>query len=74
MVDIPSSVSKGAPDFCTVYVISKSKISSVRNASRQAPFQSPLMEKIQEMTTQTNGNTISSIARPMPLFSIRGLS
>ncbi|KAL9665619.1 hypothetical protein QQ045_021040 [Rhodiola kirilowii] len=31
--DIPGSVSKSAPDFCTVYIISKGKISSVRNAS-----------------------------------------
>ncbi|XP_038717733.1 U-box domain-containing protein 35-like [Tripterygium wilfordii] len=45
--DIPGSVSKGAPDFCTVYVISKGKISSVRNASRPAPFTSPLTHQIQ---------------------------
>ncbi|XP_020204948.1 U-box domain-containing protein 52-like [Cajanus cajan] len=35
--DIPGIVSKGAPDFCTVYVISKSKIQSMRSASRPAP-------------------------------------
>lgn len=41
-VDVPSSVSKGAPDFCTVYVIAKGKISSVRSASRPVPkFQPP---------------------------------
>ncbi|GMP35226.1 hypothetical protein CsSME_00007762 [Camellia sinensis var. sinensis] len=44
--DIPSNVSKGAPDFCTVYVISKGKISSVRNACRSAPFTSPLQNQI----------------------------
>ncbi|KAL9250268.1 U-box domain-containing protein [Drosera capensis] len=33
--DVPTNVSKGAPDFCTVYVISKAKILSVRTASRQ---------------------------------------
>ncbi|GAB2250796.1 hypothetical protein Droror1_Dr00017046 [Drosera rotundifolia] len=33
--DVPANVSKGAPDFCTVYVISKAKILSVRTASRQ---------------------------------------
>ncbi|KAK2659107.1 hypothetical protein Ddye_005640 [Dipteronia dyeriana] len=37
MTDIPGNVSKGAPDFCTVYVISKGKISSMRSASRSAP-------------------------------------
>ncbi|KAL2342628.1 hypothetical protein Fmac_003913 [Flemingia macrophylla] len=31
--DIPSVVSKAAPPFCTVYIISKGKISSVRTAS-----------------------------------------
>ncbi|XXG70959.1 hypothetical protein AAC387_Pa07g0318 [Persea americana] len=35
--DVASTVSKGAPDFCTVYVISKGKISSVRSAARTAP-------------------------------------
>lgn len=48
MVDVPMSVSKTAPDFCTVYVISKTKISSVKNASRVAPFDSPLMTQIQQ--------------------------
>ncbi|KAK5814180.1 U-box domain-containing protein 35-like isoform X1 [Gossypium arboreum] len=40
--DIPAMVSKNAPDFCSVYVISKSKISSMRSASRPAPAISPL--------------------------------
>ncbi|CAK7345791.1 unnamed protein product [Dovyalis caffra] len=35
--DVPSNVSKGAPDFCTVYVISKGKIASVRSASGPVP-------------------------------------
>ncbi|XP_038887897.1 U-box domain-containing protein 35-like [Benincasa hispida] len=47
---IGSSVSKGAPDFCTVYVISKGKVSSVRNASRSAPFTSPLQEHLQKIS------------------------
>uniref|UniRef100_A0A7N0V3E9 RING-type E3 ubiquitin transferase n=1 Tax=Kalanchoe fedtschenkoi TaxID=63787 RepID=A0A7N0V3E9_KALFE len=45
--DIPGSVSRVAPDFCTVYIISKGKISSVRNALRPAPFSSPLYTQIQ---------------------------
>ncbi|KAK9281671.1 hypothetical protein L1049_004575 [Liquidambar formosana] len=39
--DIPSTVSKGAPEFCTVYVIAKGKISSVRSASSPVPTYSP---------------------------------
>lgn len=42
----PSSISKGAPDFCTVYVLSKGKVSSVRTASRPAPHTSPLLVHI----------------------------
>ncbi|XP_024445890.1 U-box domain-containing protein 35 isoform X1 [Populus trichocarpa] len=38
--DIAGSVSRGAPDFCTVYVISKGKIQSMRPASRPAPVTS----------------------------------
>ncbi|XP_051121306.1 U-box domain-containing protein 35-like isoform X2 [Andrographis paniculata] len=57
MVDLPGSVSKAAPDFCTVYVISKTKISSVRNAARQAPFDSPLTPQIQKIEETGNGNT-----------------
>ncbi|XP_011077010.1 U-box domain-containing protein 52 [Sesamum indicum] len=71
MVDVPNSVSKGSPDFCTVYVISKTKISSVRNASRLAPFTSPLLTQIQQMQEQTNNTTSSPDARPKNLPSIR---
>ncbi|GER53704.1 kinase family protein [Striga asiatica] len=53
-VDIPTKASKAAPDFCTVYVISKTKISFVRNASRLAPFVSPLLAQIQQIEEQAN--------------------
>ncbi|XP_047310214.1 U-box domain-containing protein 35-like [Impatiens glandulifera] len=53
MTDVSSQVSKGAPDFCTIYAIStKGKISSVRNASRPAPFNSPLHSQIEKQTAQ----------------------
>ncbi|KAL6977908.1 non-specific serine,threonine protein kinase [Sarracenia purpurea var. burkii] len=39
--DIPTSLSKGAPEFCSVYVISKGKISSVRSASIPVPNPPP---------------------------------
>ncbi|KAK7352810.1 hypothetical protein VNO80_18239 [Phaseolus coccineus] len=35
--DIPGEISKGAPDFCTVYVIAKGKIQTMRSATRQPP-------------------------------------
>ncbi|PKU77053.1 U-box domain-containing protein 35 [Dendrobium catenatum] len=45
--DITTNISKGAPDFCTVYVISKGKIQSVRSSVRPAPILSPLRAQIQ---------------------------
>lgn len=45
--DIPGNVLKGVPDFCTVYVIHKGKISSTRAASRPAPsILNPLRNQI----------------------------
>ncbi|KAF2290135.1 hypothetical protein GH714_003530 [Hevea brasiliensis] len=38
--DIPGNVLKWAPDFCTVYVVSKGKINTVRNATRPVPTMS----------------------------------
>lgn len=35
--DVSSTVTKGAPAFCNVYVISKGKISSVRSATMAPP-------------------------------------
>ncbi|CAN8258693.1 unnamed protein product [Cochlearia groenlandica] len=54
MSDTPSNVAKAAPDFCTVYVISKGKISSVRNATRIAPYKSPLMGQIENHSAISN--------------------
>ncbi|KAK1371599.1 U-box domain-containing protein 52-like [Heracleum sosnowskyi] len=58
--DVPGYVSKGSPDFCTVYVIHKGKISSVKNASRSAPFNSPLLAQIQK---QADNHSFQSAAR-----------
>ncbi|XP_024990458.1 U-box domain-containing protein 35-like [Cynara cardunculus var. scolymus] len=58
--DVPSHVMKAAPDFCTIYVISKGKISSAKKSSRSAPFPSPLREKIQQ---QSNHSFEASIRR-----------
>ncbi|XP_058722324.1 U-box domain-containing protein 52-like [Vicia villosa] len=35
--DVPTTVSKAAPTFCTVYIISKGKISTVRSATAPIP-------------------------------------
>ncbi|CAH8370564.1 unnamed protein product [Eruca vesicaria subsp. sativa] len=39
--DIPSNVMRWAPDFCTVFVISKGRLSSVRSATRPIPLALP---------------------------------
>ncbi|KAL6606031.1 hypothetical protein ACP70R_041684 [Stipagrostis hirtigluma subsp. patula] len=48
--DIPTTISKGAPDFCTVHIINKGKVASVRNAIRPAPRVSPLRSLIQSQS------------------------
>ncbi|XVF74923.1 hypothetical protein PTKIN_Ptkin13bG0149100 [Pterospermum kingtungense] len=62
--DIPSCVTKASPDFCTVYVISKGKVSSVRNATRSAPYSSPLLDQIkkQKSAPVDNKNPLPSAA------------
>lgn len=67
--DVPSNVLKGAPDFCSVYVISKAKISSVRNASHAAPFTSPLHNRIK---SQAARNAASLDSRSRLTFNHRG--
>lgn len=49
--DLPTSVSKTAPDFCNVYVISKGKISSLRNASRPAPYHPSVLSEVDNHET-----------------------
>ncbi|KAK7293689.1 hypothetical protein RJT34_16562 [Clitoria ternatea] len=53
VADIPGIVSKGAPDFCTVYVVSKGKIQSMRSASRPAPVYSPLQSQLTHPNTKS---------------------
>lgn len=43
MMDVPSAVSKVIPGFCTVYVIAKGKVQSVKNASSPVPS-SPVLQ------------------------------
>ncbi|CAL9164409.1 unnamed protein product, partial [Musa hybrid cultivar] len=44
--DVSTNICKSVPDFCTVYIISKGKISSMRNAVRSAPVVTPLRSQI----------------------------
>lgn len=46
--DIPVIITKTAPDFCTVYVITKGKLTTKKPASRAAPSVSPLLIEIQQ--------------------------
>ncbi|XP_063940020.1 U-box domain-containing protein 52-like isoform X1 [Daucus carota subsp. sativus] len=59
--DIPGSVLKGLPDFCTVYVISKGKISITRSSSRSAPPYSPLRN---QLLYQASSKTDAEISSP----------
>ncbi|XP_051151151.1 U-box domain-containing protein 35-like [Andrographis paniculata] len=55
--DIPGNLLKGVPDYCTVYVIYKGKISSTRAATRSAPsFVSPLRSQLIMSQTNTRSN------------------
>ncbi|XP_061963519.1 U-box domain-containing protein 35-like [Populus nigra] len=49
--DVAGSVLKGAPDFCTVYVIAKGKIQSMRAASRSSPVNSSLHNQLNQNST-----------------------
>ncbi|XP_073047691.1 U-box domain-containing protein 52-like [Primulina eburnea] len=78
IVDIPGNVSKGAPEFCNVYVISKGKISSVRSASILVPTESPsqAQNQVNPQSGSTDANFMQSnnargniVDRPLPLAS-----
>ncbi|KAK1309394.1 U-box domain-containing protein 34 [Acorus calamus] len=55
--DVPTTVTKGAPDFCSVYVISKGKISCMRSAVRAAPNISPLRAQIHQISLKSEPAT-----------------
>lgn len=52
--DIPGAITKTAPDFCTVYVTHKGKLSSKKTASRAAPSVSPLRTQLQQNILKPN--------------------
>ncbi|XP_044487225.1 U-box domain-containing protein 35-like isoform X2 [Mangifera indica] len=59
--DVPMIASKAAPDFCNVYVIGKGKISSKRNASRPAPFISPLLHQLEAQNDHSDAHSVKSL-------------
>ncbi|XVE79920.1 hypothetical protein DITRI_Ditri14bG0095900 [Diplodiscus trichospermus] len=71
--EVTNNVSKGAPDYCTVYVISKGKISSVRSASASPPTRLPPRAQL-ELNTQTTSipQLIGSYSAPALNPTYRG--
>ncbi|CAL9136226.1 unnamed protein product [Musa textilis] len=55
--DITANITKGAPDFCTVYVIAKGKVSAMKNATQPAPIVSPLRDQIQSQVSLKSNAT-----------------
>ncbi|XP_016647171.1 PREDICTED: U-box domain-containing protein 35 [Prunus mume] len=51
-MDVPSTVSKEAPDFCTVYVIGKGKVSSMHCATRTLPRKASSRNQIQDQPSK----------------------
>ncbi|CAA0831918.1 Protein kinase protein with adenine nucleotide alpha hydrolases-like domain [Striga hermonthica] len=74
--DIPGSVLKGAPDFCTIYVIHKGKILSTRAASRPAPsILSPIRNQIMcQASSKNNGSEQPMASTPSSRSSSSGHS
>ena len=68
--DISNNISKGAPDFCTVYVISKGKVSSIRNATRPAPTVSHLRNQVQTKPSVKSDSRLLLSATPKGLHPI----
>ncbi|XP_074581017.1 U-box domain-containing protein 35-like [Curcuma longa] len=64
-IDLSTSIYKGVPDFCTIYVISKGKISSMRNATRHPSAVFPLHAQIEDQPTVTHDPPSQSIKNAM---------
>ncbi|KAH7848284.1 hypothetical protein Vadar_000660 [Vaccinium darrowii] len=65
--DVPTNLSKGAPEFCSVYVISKGKIQSVRSAT--APPPNPLPRPLPNQSNPVIPTPVD--ARPLQTNSAR---
>ncbi|XWS73378.1 hypothetical protein CRYUN_Cryun02cG0123200 [Craigia yunnanensis] len=69
--EVTTNVSKGAPDYCTVYVIGKGKISSVRSASGRPPTRlpsraQPLSSDVPELIEPPSAPAINPRYRAVP--------
>ncbi|XP_035538611.1 U-box domain-containing protein 52-like isoform X2 [Juglans regia] len=62
--DIPGYVSKGAPDFCNVYVISRGKIQSMRSALRAAPSRTTSTTSLRFQLAKYRGSIKSDTPEP----------
>ncbi|KAK4762039.1 hypothetical protein SAY87_029923 [Trapa incisa] len=74
--DVPGSVCKGAPDFSSVYIISKGKISNVKSASSAPPRKpQPLNPSVQNIPTAAPVGHLQypNEARPAPSQIPRGV-
>ncbi|KAI4377584.1 hypothetical protein MLD38_015186 [Melastoma candidum] len=69
--DIPGTLTKGAPDFCSVYVIAKGKVTATRSASRPAPGLSPLAG--QSLNLQTSRPTTPTGPPISPTENMRAI-
>lgn len=62
--DIATSISKGAPDFCTVYTISKGRVTSTRKASRTLPMPSGIV-----LSPSSRSSQVSEVDLSIPITS-----
>nr|XP_011467080.1 PREDICTED: U-box domain-containing protein 35-like isoform X2 [Fragaria vesca subsp. vesca] len=53
--DVPSTVLKGAPDFCTVYVVGKGKLLHVRTATCTPRLKPPPSNQMQQQPCKVSG-------------------
>ncbi|KAK4354069.1 hypothetical protein RND71_026263 [Anisodus tanguticus] len=58
-MDVPSAVTKVVPGFCTVYVIAKGKVQSIKNASAPVPSTPPA--QLQSQTSSSLGAKLGLI-------------
>ncbi|KAG6509625.1 hypothetical protein ZIOFF_027625 [Zingiber officinale] len=73
-IDLSTTIYKGVPDFCTIYVISKGKISSTRNATRHQSAVSPLRAQIEAPPTVMHDPPSQSIKNAMKGTSAASVS
>ncbi|KAF9679864.1 hypothetical protein SADUNF_Sadunf06G0059900 [Salix dunnii] len=66
--DVPGNVSKRAPDFCSVYIISKGKISAVRSASGSPTPKNSIQTQMQSRANKSD--TVETLFKSSPSPSV----